>query len=470
MESYESSKSQFWLPWFLRGLLLLGLIILVGRLVELQVIKGSYYRNLAEGNRIRRVPITAARGDIVARGGEVLVGNREVKKRVVFNPESGYEKVDDIAGAKDEDVITEYIRDYLLGSSFGHVSGYLGEVNEEEVGKIDPICSEKGPNSINSLVGRTGLEEQYNCILAGIDGEELVEVDTTGERIRTLGRREPVKGEDIKTSIDYGLQKKVAEAMGDQHGAVIVTDTKGEVLAMYSSPSYNPNVFVRSGNNSEIDKILSSEDLPLFNRAMGGLYHPGSVYKPIVAIAALEEGKIDEDYTYNDKGLIEIKTVYGDFAFTNWYYNQYGRTEGEINLVKAIGRSTDTFFYKLGEMLGIESLVSWSGDFGLDAKSGIDLPGEVAGLIPTPEWKERVKGERWFLGNTYHMSIGQGDLAVTPIAINSAIEAIASGGKYCTPSISGKTKCRSLDIKKENIDLVKKGMTAACTTGGTAFP
>jgi len=470
METLTSSKEQSWLPWFLRGLLLLGLIILVGRLVELQVIKGSYYRNLAEGNRIRRVPITAARGNIIARGGEVLVGNREVKKRVVFNPESGYEKVDDLTGASKEEIITEWIRDYLLGSQLGHVSGYLGEVNQDEVGKIDPACIEKGPKTLNSLVGRTGLEERYNCTLSGVDGEELVEVDTTGKRVRTLGRREPVRGEDIKTSIDYGLQRKVAEAMGDQKGAVIITDTKGEVLALYSSPSYNPNLFVREGNSKEIEKILSSEDLPLFNRVMGGLYHPGSVYKPIVAIAALEEGKIDEGYTYIDKGLIEIKTAYGDFEYTNWYYNQYGKTEGEIGIVKALGRSTDTFFYKVGEMLGIDNLVSWSSKFGLDRKNDIDLPGEIAGLIPTPEWKERFKGERWFLGNTYHMSIGQGDIALTPLAVNTAITSIASNGQYCTPTIAGETKCTDIKINSENIDLVKMGMVAACSSGGTAFP
>lgn len=470
MQTLSFSKSQSWLAWFLRGILILGTLFLLGRLIELQIIKGSYYRQLAEGNRIRRVPITAPRGKILARGGEVLVGNVEVKKRVVFKPDSGYTKTTDIEGALPEEVISEWQRDYKLGASFAHVSGYLGEVNKSEVGKIDPRCPQKGPRRLGAYIGRGGLEEEYECLLSGMDGEELVEVDSTGKRVRTLGRKEPMAGQDLQTSIHYGLQQKVAAAMAGKRGAVVVTDTQGEVLALYSSPSFNPNFFVKGGYLAEVKKILNSPDLPLFDRAIGGTFPPGSIFKPIVAIAGLEEGKIDKDFTYEDRGQIEIKTIYGNFTYSNWYFTQYGRVEGEIDLTKALARSTDTFFYYLGELLGVEDLIKWARRFGLDEKTGIDLPGEVAGFIPTPEWKKKVKGERWFLGNTYHLSIGQGDLSLSPLQINRALAVIASGGKLCQPKIAAKPTCQKIDIREQNIELVKEGMIKACRQGGTAFP
>jgi len=451
---------QSWLSWFARGLLILGFLVLIGRLIELQIIKGEYFRTLAEGNRIRSVPIVAPRGRVLARGGEVLVGNREVKRRVVFDPASGYQKLEDLTGGQEDEIITEWVRDYKLGSDFAHVGGYLGEVGKNEVGKINPECPQKGAKRSGILVGRAGLEAFYECILAGIDGEELVEVDALGRRVRTLGRKEPVAGQDLRTSIDLKLQKKVAATMQDKKGAVIITDTRGEVLALYSAPSYDP---------AKIKAVLKDPDRPLFNRAISGLFPPGSVYKPIVALAALEEGKIDENFSFDDPGQIIIQSPYGTFTYANWYFTYFGKKEGKIGLVRAIARSTDTFFYKLGELVGIEKLNEWSHQFGLDEIGGIDLPAEVAGLVPSPAWKERVKGERWFLGNTYHVSIGQGDIALTPLGINRAISAIASGGLLCSPKIAEKPQCVSLALAKKSIELVKEGMTEACQTGGTGF-
>ncbi|TEU02099.1 hypothetical protein E3I18_01615 [Candidatus Woesebacteria bacterium] len=460
---------QSWLAWFLRGVLILGFLILIGRLIELQIIKGKYFKTLAEGNRIRRLPIAAPRGQILARGGELLVGNKEVKKRVVFNPKEGFQKLDDITNVPEDELISEPIRDYKLGASLAHVTGYLGEVNETEVGKVDPECPEKGPKRIGALTGRTGLEEFYECKLNGIDGEELVEVDSLGRRIRTLGKREPIPGQDLKTKIDFNLQKEVAKAMEGKKGAIVITDTKGEVLALYSSPSFDPNLFVKGGESSQIQAVLKNKDLPLFDRVISGSFAPGSVYKPVVAVAALEEGEIDENFIYEDTGQIEIKTPYGDFTYSNWYFNQYGGTEGEIDLVRAIARSTDTFFYKLGEFVGIDSLVEWSHKFNLGKKTQIDLLGEAEGLVPTPEWKKRVKGESWFLGNTYHMAIGQADLALTPLSVNTAISVIASEGELCPPKISQTPECSSLGLDRKSLDLVREGMVGACSQGGTGF-
>ena len=150
------------------------------------------------------------------------------------------------------------------------------------------------------MTGRTGLEEFYECKLNGIDGEELVEVDSLGRRIRTLGKREPIPGQDLKTNIDFNLQKEVAKAMEGKKGAIVITDTKGEVLALYSSPSFDPNLFVKGGESSQIQAVLENKDLPLFDRVISGSFAPGSVYKPVVAIAALEEGEIDENFIYED--------------------------------------------------------------------------------------------------------------------------------------------------------------------------
>lgn len=431
-------------------------LFLVSRLFELQIIKGKYYRELSDGNRVRKIALPAPRGKILARGGEDLVGSSSIEKRIVFKLEGGFELNDNTSNTDPDEILTVYERSYSLGPSFAHAGGYLGEVNEGEIEKIDPKCPEKGGKVLGDLVGRSGLEEEYDCILRGIPGEELIEVDITGKYVRTLGKVMPVPGRDVKTNIDFSLQKKVAEEMDGKKGGIVATDSKGEVLAFYSSPSYDPN---------DVAKSLNDPALPLFNRVVGGLYHPGSTFKPTVVTAALEEGKIDKNYRYLDTGIIRVN----DYSYTNWYFTQYGRTEGEIGIVRAITRSTDTFFYKLGEITGIEKMVEYADKFGYSEKSGIDIPGEVAGLIPTPQWKKEVKNEAWFLGNTYHFAIGQGDIAVSPIEVNRAIEIIGNGGQICQPKIAGIPKCLSLNLKKETLDLIKQGMEGVCSEGGTGY-
>jgi penicillin-binding protein 2 len=419
MQTLANKKNDSWLSWFLRGVLILGSLVLIARLFELQIIKGNYYRNLSEGNRITRVKIEATRGKILARGGEVLEG-----------------------------------------PDFSHLTGYLAETNEDEVGKIDPACIEKGPKKLGQLVGRGGLQEFYNCSLSGVDGEELIEVDSLGVKLRSLGIREPVAGIDLKTNIDFGLQKEIAENFNGNPGAVVATDKNGEVLALFSSPSFDPGNVAESLNDSK---------LPLFNRSIGGLFHPGSIFKPLVAIAALEEGVIDKNYKFNDTGVITVNTLYGNYSYSNWYFTQYGGKEGEIDLTKALARSTDTFFYTIGELTGIDNLVEWMKKFGLTRLTDIDIPGEILSLIPSPDWKLKIKNEKWFLGNTYHFSIGQGDLALTPVGIHRANLVVTSGGKLCSLKIVGNTICQKLKIKPENINLIKSGMKKACSTGGTGY-
>lgn len=423
MESLVSTKVQSWLSWFLKGILVLGFLFLTGRLIELQIIKGNYFRSLSDENRIKRVILPAPRGKILARGGEVLAG-----------------------------------------ADFAHITGYVSEANADEVGKVDPDCPDKGPRKVGAQLGRDGLEKYYDCRLRGFDGERLVEVDTAGKEIRTIGIRNPVVGEDLTTNIDFKLQKKIADIVKadkdvpvNPKGAVVVTDARGEILVLYSFPSYDPDNLTSS---------LTNPNLPLFNRATSGAYHPGSTFKIITSTAALEDHKINDSYTYEDPGVIKIK----DFSYSNWYFSQYGKTEGVIDLRRAIARSTDTFFYKLGEIVGVDSLAKWAGVYGLGKLTGVDLPGEATGLVPTPEWKEQVKGEAWFLGNTYHMAIGQGDLLATPLQVNLVTSVVGNGGKLCSPRLVGRSDCKSLNVGRKTLAEIKDGMIGACSTGGTAYP
>ena len=454
-----------WPIWFLRALLFVGFAVLLTRVAELTVIKGAYYQDLAEGNRIRRVPIVARRGEIHARGGELIADSREVTKKLTFDRQQGFAVVDNDQNNQGEDY-SIWQREYNLGSSLGHITGYIGEVDDTEVGKVNPDCPDKGVMFPGTLIGRTGLEAQYECKLSGINGENLFEVDSRGDVVRKLGSRDAIAGSDIVTNIDAGLQEKVASAMDGFPGAAVVNDGRGEILALYSSPSFDPNVFVQ-GDNSKISDLLSDPQKPFFDRVISGTYHPGSIFKPFVGIAALEEGVIDKSFIYDDTGQVVVKTSQGDFSYSNWFFTQYGGVEGNINLVRALARSTDTFFYKIGEFLGPDSIAKWAARFGLSKLTGIDLPGEVPGLVPTIAWKQETKGESWFLGNTYHYAIGQGDLAITPLAINAATAALINGS-YCPPRLVGESTCTDLGIKKENLETIITGMKAVCAQGGTA--
>jgi penicillin-binding protein 2 len=445
--------------WILRGMIFLVGAILFARLAELQIIKGQYYRDLSEANRLRRVPIVAARGKILARGGEELVGNKEVKKEIIVSAEGGIEKKKSTSTTSSVNEISEWEREYKLGNKFSHVSGYISEVNEEELGKVNAGCTEKGELKLGTWVGRSGLEDYYDCQIRGVDGEELIEVDTFGNKIRTWGRQNPKPGEDLVTTVDFGFTQKLASLMEGKRGAAIITDTKGEVLALASTPSFDP---------MDVTAGINSEELPLLNRAIGGAYHPGSVFKMVTAFGALEAGKIDKEYEYDDTGVV----VAGETSYTNWYFTQYGSTEGMVDLTRALARSTDTFFYEVGGLMGPDVLSDWAKKFKLDQKSGIELPGEIVGLVPSPEWKKAVKGERWYLGNTYHMSIGQGDLALTPVAVHRIVMSIANNGVICDLkiAINKDGKCEKLGISQQNLDIVKEGMRKACSNGGTAYP
>jgi penicillin-binding protein 2 len=447
------------------ALLIIGFLLLIGRLFELQIILGARYRALAEENRIKKEITAAPRGMIYDRNHQPLVKNEPIYRlrkkgceeiigdcfQVITREEAL--RIETAGGEQAERLRLDVGRDYLYGRALAHVLGYLGEANEEEV--------EKGEWKLGDLVGRTGIEEEYEEILRGQDGGAIYEVDTLGNKVREIGKVESFPGRDLDLSIDARLSKVAYEALESKKGAVVVTEAKtGQVMVLVSSPAFDPN-------HLRLED-LTDEEKPMFNRAISGHYPPGSTFKVVTAVAGLEEGKVDEETRYEDVGFIQI----GEYIYKNWYYTQYGRTEGEIDLVKAIKRSTDTFFYKVGEWVGANKLAEWGKAFGMGRETEIDLSGEITGLVPTPEWKEKTMGEKWFLGNTYHFAIGQADLLTTPLQVNMMTSIIANQGKLCSPKIKQEKgqQCQDLNLKPETLKLVKEGMKEACATGGTAFP
>jgi penicillin-binding protein 2 len=359
--------------------------------------------------------------------------------------------------------------------------GYTGELSEKEVN--DEYYKLRYYRR-GDRIGRTGAEAVFEDRLRGRDGKELVEVDAHGKIVRILGRDKEIPGEDIMLSIDADLQKKTAESFPvSEKGAVIVArPATGEILAMYSSPSYDLNDFSEGLSQAQYEALLSNPDQPLFDRAIGGVYPPGSTFKIVTSLGAMEEGAIKKDTTVEDVGVLTI----GPFSFPNWYFKQYGKTDGAVDLVKALQRSNDIYFYKVGEWLGITKLVAWSRKVGIGKPLGIELGGEASGLMPDPAWKKEhfstpedqaAHNDEWYLGDTYHISIGQGYLLVTPLQVNTWTNIIANKGAICRPTIKKvtgmrlrETNCKDIVVKNDTIDVITGGMKAACEAGGTGWP
>jgi len=454
--------------------LILGFSLLVGRLFWITIVKGNHYYQLAEGNRIRIIKKSSPRGIIYDRKGRILARNTPIYKSCPADEPTNCQPIDRETALKLESenkqsmIKTNIGREYPYGSALAHIIGYLGEATEEEVikNKLNP----------GSKKGRVGIEEKYDHILRGLDGGELIEVDTNHKTVKKIGEKKTVAGQNLYLNIDAQLQKVGLESMEEKIGAIVASDPKtGAILALISSPSYDPNIFENcqapnqsTGCQAEIKKILNNPSQPLFNRAISGLYPPGSTFKIVTAVAALEEDKINGKTEIDDPGVITV----GPYKYANWYFTQYGKKEESVNLVKAIQRSTDTFFYKVGELVGIDLLEKWSKKFGLGQASKIDIANEASGLIPNPKWKKELKNESWFLGNTYHFAIGQGDVLTTPLQINMLTASIANNGWLCQPTIAKNQvgKCNDLNLKSKTITLVQKGMEKACAPGGTGAP
>lgn len=465
----------------LRTMFFLGLIFLAGgvllfRLFFLQIVNGQQYRLLSDSNRTRTEIIHAPRGIIFDRNGVPMVfnmpGYREtVNGKTVFLDQK---TALPLLANGDKHVEIDSLRQYPFGAAAAHVVGYIGQISQDEL--ADPAFD---TYRVGDVIGKMGIEQYYEKDLKGIDGRKLDEVDATGKYVRTLGVTDPIPGKDISLTIDNTLQQAVFTAMrGVEKGAVIVSKPDGEILAMVSKPSFDPNLFTlgeqykessSSAYSSVSSVLLDNNGQPLLNRAIGGVYPPGSTFKLVTAAAGLETKKIDDRYTVEDTGIVKI----GTFSFSNWYYSQYGKTDGMVDVVTAIKRSNDIFFYKLGELLGVDTISAQAAKFGVGSKLGIDLVGEHEGLLPTKEWKKKTLGEDWYTGDDYHYGIGQGYLLTTPLQVNAWTQTIANGGILFRPHVllASKPQVVARDvITADTQQLLRQGMIEACDTGGVAWP
>lgn len=522
---------------FLFGIVL---IIFLGLLLKagwLQILDGKIYSIQAEKNRLRIMPIFAPRGIIYSQDGEQLVYNAPIFNLVAvpaYLPKDKVEreniiaKVAGIVGKEKseisavlskedlfsfepiilvEDVPLEKVlvweasaqelvgfslernlrREYVDGSYFSQILGYVGQINEEEY-------RSKQEYFLTETLGKSGLEFQYQDILRTSPGKKEVEVSAKGEIKRTGTTEESKDIKNLLLSIDAKLQKQVYEQVSRiargagaiKAAAVAIDPRDGKVLALVSLPSFDNNLLSKGVSHEEYKKIFGSESQPMFNRVIAGQYAPGSTVKPFIASAALEEKVISSNTTINDTGAITIVNPYNPdivYNFPDW------KTHGPVNVYSAIAQSCDIYFYTIGggygdfNGLGVERLEKYLNLFGFGKITGIDLPNEKTGFVPNEKWKEDIKKEDWYIGDTYHLSIGQGDLTATPLQIAVLTAAIANNGTVWQPQVVDKIidsqkniikdikpSGRQIDfISLKNIGIIREAMKQTVLSGSAQY-
>lgn len=475
----ETTTNNVWRIIFFSSLCLILFFFIFLRLFHLQIIQGKVNRGLADGNRIQIKIIHAPRGVIFDRNDKILAANSPAfrlisstssKPKLITREEAlAWEVKSD---SKESDLEVDNVRAYPTGELFAHVVGVVGQISEEQL-KEEKYKSYR----LGDQIGKTGIEAQYEKILRGIDGGEIIEVDSMGRKIRTLRLEPPISGQNIHLSLDAQLQEKLFKLMKEAAvksnsccGAAVASDpASGKILAMVSVPSYDPNLFTQGDNDGAISEIFSRSDSPMLNRVIGGTYPPGSTFKIISSLAALASGKVSAGTIIQDNGVMNL----GPYKFTNWYFNQYGKTEGSVDLAKALQRSNDTYFYGISQIIGEAALVDWSRKLRLGGKLDIDLPGEETGLVPDDEWKQKNYGQPWYPGDTLHMSIGQGFVLTTPLQVLGFTSYIATDGVLYKPELTLNERPKILAsnlASKEQIKLIKDGLKLVPKDGGTAWP
>ena len=502
--------------------------LLLLRFVYLQIVQYDYYRTKAEDNRISIVPIMPNRGLILDRSGTVLARNYsaytlEISPGKVADLEktiNGLESIVEIRpsdrtrfkrlmieakGADslpirtrltDEevakfaanryrfpgvDIQARLFRQYPLNELASHLVGYIGRINDRDVERIDDeglTANYKGTDHI----GKTGLEQSYESELHGITGYEQVEVDSGGRGVRTLSRTSPTSGNNLVLTLDIKLQEVAEQAFGENRGALVAIEpATGGILAFVSKPGFDPNLFVDGIDLASWDLLNTSPDRPMVNRALAGTYPPGSTFKPYMALAALELGKRTVQQTIYDPGFFQ----FGNHRFRD---DKVGG-HGTVDMYKSIVASCDTYYYMLGNDLGIDNIARFIGQFGFGAKTGIDIEGEATGVLPSQEWKRRhfkkPEQQKWYAGETISIGIGQGYNAYTPLQMAQAMATIANNGVIYRPHLvnyienirSGERTLvepkveRAIPLKPENIEFIKRALAAVNTegTGARAF-
>lgn len=489
MVRYDLEKS-FWRSTTMFSVMIIFFFALFLRLFHLQISSGKTNRDLADGNRIQIKVIHAPRGIIYDRNGKILAANSPgfrlydpKNNKSSFLTREQFLEMEAKNDSRVSNLEVDSIRKYPRGEEISHVVGYVGEISTEEL-KQDGY---KGYRA-GDRVGKSGIENYYEKLLKGVDGGEIIEIDAQGKKLRTLRTVPPKAGSNIYLTIDADLQQQVFKHLSQAVmksesccGAVVAQDPNtGEVLSLVSFPSFDNNIFSDNQKNDLISDILNNPNAPVLNRSIGGTYPPASTYKIVSSLAALESGKIDEKFTIEDTGQIFL----GSFKFTNWFFTQYGKTEGSVDLVKALKRSNDTYFYIVSQKIGEQAMIDWSKKLYLGKTLGIDLYGESKGLVADDKWKQDNYDQPWYPGDTLHMSIGQGFLLTTPLQVNGYTSFIASNGTLYKPRLllkvtdSKDTATNKFEnqklvenlVKPKHIDVIKKGLEEVTLEGGTAWP
>ncbi|MBL7155577.1 MAG: penicillin-binding protein 2 [Candidatus Omnitrophica bacterium] len=485
---------------FTRVILFFFAVLTLG-LFYTQVLQRDVYEKLSEKNRVRVLPLEAPRGKIYDRKGRLLVNNR-----ISFDVEVIFQEIKDVEGVIDllsdiayvdrqvlslriekarrrpfipvkiiEDiekhkaiqieeialevpgviVTTRPLRNYIYKNSLSRITGYLGKISEEELDKYRTYGYR-----MRDFVGKDGIERSYNDYLRGVDGGLQVEVDSRGRELCILAIKEPQSGRDLHLSIDIELQKFCDSLLAEKRGAIVAMDPQtGAILAITSHPDFDPNIFVKRNNSKNVTALLNnSTTYPMLNRAISGLYPPGSVFKIIIASAALNEGCFDNKRTLTCEGSIMV----GNRRFRCWREKGHG----VISINEGIKASCNVFFYQLGILVGPDGISRYAFRFGFGKPTGIDIPGEANGFVPTPAWKRKNLRQPWFKGETANYAIGQGYLLVTPIQVVRAVAAIANGGKLVHPFVVERIEDvrlqhagpRSMGLKKETLTIVKEAL------------
>ena len=513
----EERKVPVWRITMLQVSAIAGFLLLAGTFWFFQVIQHEQFREMAENNHQRELALRAPRGVLFDRNGRVLVENRpafnvsivrlkttdldrtvrmlsavagvdernvrEIVDRHLHEP--SYRPIVVIENAtlaqvaaisarrldfELPDVVVQQVptREYPTNELGAHLFGYVGEATDSQVESDDLLKS-------GDIVGQAGLEKAHNALLMGKDGARTVIVNSVGREMGELERTEPIEGRRLKLTIDYDVQKAIEDgfnASGFNGAAVVLDPQTGEVLGFSSRPAYDPNAFA-AGIDRATWLRLNTDDLrPLQNRAIQGRYSPGSTFKMAVGLAALEEGVITPDFKVHCTGGANF---YGRY-FKCWKKGGHGT----VDLRHAIEQSCDVYFYTVGNMVGVDRIHKWATLLGLGAMSGIDLPNEVAGLVPSTEWKKQRTGEKWYAGETISVSIGQGQVSVTPVSMAVYMATLANGGTRVTPHLvkaydEGKgwmpipspPPQSKVTIDHEKLQAIRDGLWMVVNAGGT---
>jgi penicillin-binding protein 2 len=498
-------------------------LVLVGRFVHLQVFQHAHYDTLAESNRIAIAPVVPNRGLILDRNGVELAHNysaytleitpakvrnldalidelatvvdiapKDRKRfRKLLEESKNFESLPIRNRLSDEEVarfsVNRYrfpgveikarlFRQYPHRDLTAHIVGYIGRINSKDVEALEASGQTANYRGTDHI-GKMGLEQNYEASLHGTTGFEQVEVDAGGRAVRTLSRTPPNSGDNLVLSLDLKLQEIAWQAFGERRGALVAIEpNSGAVLAFVSKPGFDPNLFVDGIDPQSWDALNKSIDRPMTNRALQGQYPPGSTFKPFMALAGLALGKRTAQYTISDPGFYTLPGL--SHQYRDWKKGGHGAVDMHRSLVI----SCDTYYYGLASDLGIDAIHNYIGQFGLGKKTGIDLPGEMPGVLPSSEWKMRRFRQKWFAGDTVSVGIGQGYNIATPLQLAHATAVLAANGKVYRPQMVshiqearsrtlkpvGHELVRSIPIEPEHLQRVRAALVDVTRPGGTA--